>query len=282
MVVVTAAGKKLGAERHDLRMRSRELAPVLEEYRALPDTERNPALVLGENVTPPKRPVPDPPKNGLIVRGYCTYLKRGDDGQIDRAKRFYYEQNPDRWAAETQSDMLWLTEAECKSLVPAEARVGQAIEVASAIQERFFTTIGIDYMEGSVNSLPARDTAMTLRVERADADGIEMRLDGYARLGKEFDGAPTRNRDSRGSEVRVLGYLHYDARRGAFDRFDLVGTGEVWGNKMDYTVREVRIPEYPWLYGIACELVPGDTPMEHIPPYNLLHYNSVGPYFGDH
>jgi len=262
-------------------MRRRELEPVLDEYRRLSDAERNPSLVLGENVTPPKRPVPAPPENGLIVRGYCTYLQRGDDGDIERAKRFYYEENPDRWAAETQSDTLWLTEAEWKSLVPSDPRVGQVIEVAPAIRERFFTTIGIDYMEGSVNSLPARETAMTLRVERADADGISLRLDGYSRLGKEFDGAPTRNRDSRGSEVRVLGYLHYDARRGAFDRFDLVGVGQAWGNKMDYTVREIRIQEYPWLYGIACELVPGETPMERIPPYNLLHYNSVGPYFAD-
>lgn len=30
----------------------------------------------------------------------------------------------------------------------------------------------------------------------------------------------------------------------------------------------------------ACELVASDTPMDRIPPYNLLHYHSAGPYFG--
>jgi hypothetical protein len=33
------------------------------------------------------------------------------------------------------------------------------------------------------------------------------------------------------------------------------------------------------MYGIACELVTGDSPIDRIPPYNLLHYNGAGPYF---
>ena len=33
-------------------------------------------------------------------------------------------ENPDRWAAETQSDLLWLTESERKSLIPANPNVG--------------------------------------------------------------------------------------------------------------------------------------------------------------
>jgi hypothetical protein len=35
------------------------------------------------------------------------------------------------------------------------------------------------------------------------------------------------------------------------------------------------------MYGIAWELVTGDAPQDLIPPYNLLHYNSTGAYFGD-
>jgi hypothetical protein len=50
---------------------------------------------------------------------------------------------------------------------------------------------------------------------------------------------------------------------------------------MDYIHREVRLGDYPWMYGIACELVAGNASQDRIPPYNLLHYNSTGPYFAD-
>ena len=79
--------------------------------------------------------------------------------------------------------------------------------------------------------------------------------------------------------VRVLGYVHYDRKKQAIVRLDLVGVGNAWGNKMDYLTREIRLDHYPWMYGIACELVTGDTPQDRIPPYNLSHYNSAGPYF---
>ena len=72
-----------------------------------------------------------------------------------------------------------------------------------------------------------------------------------------------------------VGELHCD-RSGKFDRFDIVGVGKAWGNKMNYTRRELSIEGYPWMYGIACELVTGNSPIDRIPPYNLLHYNGSG------
>ncbi len=67
------------------------------------------------------------------------------------------------------------------------------------------------------------------------------------------------------------------ARNGAaFDQFDIVRVGKAWGNKMNYTRRAMSIEGYPWMYGIACDLVTGDSPIDRIPPYNLSHYNSSG------
>jgi hypothetical protein len=60
---------------------------------------------------PPRRPVPRPPANGLILRGYCTYLRHDDRKRHVRSSDFYYKQNPDRWKVETQSDLFWLTES---------------------------------------------------------------------------------------------------------------------------------------------------------------------------
>ena len=276
VVVCSAGGQTL--KKGDLRLRERELAPALEQYQRLSKEERAPALADPAEATPPKRPVPEPPAGGLIVRGYCTYLKRDAENGIVRSGEYYYKENPDRWLAETQSDLLWLTEAERTSLVPLDARPGDKHEVAPAIQKRFYGTIGIDYMEGSVNSLPVRSSTMTLTVEQVAEGSIVLRLDGYAHLGKERDDEVLKKPHSRGSEVRILGQVRFDRRR-AIERFDVVGVGRAWGNKMDYVGREVRLSDYPWMYGIACELVTGDAPQDRIPPYNLLHYNSTPPYF---
>jgi hypothetical protein len=255
------------------------LAGVVAAYLRLPKKERLAPLPDPDTAIPAERPMPQPPKDGLIVRGYCTYLKRDPGGRIDRANQFYYLENPDRWMAETQSDLLWLTRVERESLIPADPKVGERRDVAEAIQKRFYGTIGIDYMEGSVNSLPVRESAMSLTVEAVDEQSIALRLEGYAHLGKPFDEELRSKANSRGCELRVSGRVRYDRIQRAIERFDVVGVGRGWGNKMDYVNREVRISDYPWMYGIAWELVTGDEPQDHIPPYNLLHYNSTGPYF---
>jgi hypothetical protein len=280
LVAATAGGRVLGKAR-ELRLRQKELAPVLVEYRALPEADRRPALEDASLARAPRRPVPAPPEGGLVVRGHCTYLRRDPerDGQLVRALEFYYKENPDRWAAETQSDMLWLTRAEWQSLVPGDPQVGGQAEVAGAIQKRFFSTLAIDYMEGSVNSLKPRATRMALTVESVTPEAIELRLDGYGKLGKELDPAIEKQANSRGCEVRVLGRLRYDRKRAAIDRFDVAGVGEAWGNKMEYVDREIRVEGYPWRYGIACELVRGDSAIDRIPPYNMLHYGGAEPYF---
>jgi hypothetical protein len=176
--------------------------------------------------------------------------------------------------------MLWLTRAEWQSLVPLDPKAGDKADVAPLIQERFFSTIAIDYMEGSVRSLKPRETRMTLTVERVTTEAIDMRLDGYGMLGEQLDPALRRRPNSRGSEIRLLGFVRYDRRRAVIDRFDAVGLGEAWGNNGGTIDREVRLAAYPWRYGIACELVHGDSSIDRIPPYNMLHYGGSEPYFG--
>lgn len=277
VVVTTADGVVLGKGRN-LRLRERELAPVLKEYQSLPLKNRKATLPDPRLAKPPRRPVPDAPEGGLVIRGYCIYLREDSNGKIHRKKEFYYKENPDRWAAETQSDLLWLTKKERDSLLPKDAKKGEHLEVAAPIQKRFFSTIGIDYMEGSVHSLTPRKTSMTLTVTEVTPKEMKMRLDGYGHLGKALDATSKEKPNSRGSEIRVLGYLRYDRSKDRFTRFDVVGIGKAWG-KLGYGRREVRIADHPWTYGIACELVTGNSPEDRIPPYNLLHYGSAGPYF---
>ncbi|HYT94408.1 MAG TPA: hypothetical protein VEL76_37180 [Gemmataceae bacterium] len=274
LVVATAAGQTLG--KGALKLRQQELDGVLKEFAALPQEQRTPAIADPATAQPPRRAVPRPPANGLILRGYCTYLRHDDKKNLVRSTEFYYKQNPDRWKVETQSDLLWLTESERKSLILANPRPGDRHEVAEPIQKRFYSTIGIDYMQGSVSALPTRKSTMSLIVDKVDDDVLVLRLEGYAHLGNEFDGKPGTEAKGRGSELRLLGTVHYDRRKQAITRFDAVGVGRAWGRRTN----EIRLDQYPWMYGIAIELVTGDSPQDLIPPYNLLHYNPTGPYFG--
>jgi hypothetical protein len=278
MVVSTAGGHVLGQGDH-LRMREKELAKVLDEFNALPEDERKPKIEVPASVAPPKRPLPPPPANGLILKGHCTYVHPDESGKVVRSKEWYYRQNPDRWPVETQSDMLWLTETEWKSLVPADPKKGDHAEVAAPIQKRFYCTIGIDYMEGSVNALPARESSMTLTVENVTSDAIALRLDGQAKLGKEPSEKMKTEKNTRGSEVRVLGFVTYDRAKKAIARFNVVGLGRAWGNKMEYLHREIKLDAEPWMYGIAVELVETRRPIDLVPPYNMLHYGSGLKYF---
>jgi hypothetical protein len=273
LVVATAAGQTLG--RDNPRLRQKDLEAALKEFAALPKECRMPAVPDSATARPPRRAVPRPPANGLILRGYCTYLRHGDKKQVIRSTEFYYKQNPDRWKVETQSDFLWLTEAERKSLIPTNPRPGDRHEVARAIQRRFYSTIGIDYMEGSVSALVVRGSTMALVVEKADDQALVLRLEGHAHLGKERGGKAGAEGKGRGCELRLLGTVHYDLKKQAITRFDAVGVGRAWGRRTD----EIRLDQSPWMYGIACELVTGDAPQDLIPPYNMLHYNPTGPYF---
>ena len=121
LVAVTAAGHPIGdgnGHRGHVRLLEKDLAPLLTAFRELPDSARKPQLPDPKSATPAKRSVPKAPKNGLVVRGYCTYLKTDERGKAQRATRLYYQQNPDAWAAETQNAMLWLTSAAGRSLIP--------------------------------------------------------------------------------------------------------------------------------------------------------------------
>lgn len=273
LVVATAAGQTLG--KGEIKLREKDLAGPLKEFATLPEDQRKPAIADPASARPAKRPVPKPPARGLILRGYCTYLRPGDNQQLVRSTEFYYKQNPDRWKVETQSDYLWLTESEWKSLIPTNLQPGARQEVATAIQKRFYSTIGIDYMEGSVSALATRQSTMTLIVEKVDDATLILRLEGHAHLGRDREQV-LKDPRGRGSELRLLGKVHIDRQKQTITRFDAVGVGRAWGRRTP----EIRLGQDTWLYGIACELVTGTSPQDLIPPYNLLHYNPTGPYFG--
>jgi hypothetical protein len=270
LIAATAGGRRL-ATKTPLRLLAGDLIPVLRAFEALPEAERRPALPDKALAAPPQRPLPAPPAGGLILRGYCSYAREDAHGRAAKSREYYYRKNPLHWAAETQTDTLWLTEAERRSLAPRDPAPGAEFAVPPAIARRVFGTIAVEYMAGSASALAPRDATMTARVESVREGRVRLRLDGAARLGKDFS-PRARELKARGCAVRVLGFVEYDAETQAIDRFELVGLGRAWGNA-------AALLEDPWMYGIACELVPSRAPIDCVPPYNLLHYGSGLPYF---
>ena len=88
-------------------------------------------------------------------------------------------------------------------------------------------------------------------------------------------GAVTSYADAVARVAPAVVTVRVDRKNQVITRFDAVGVGLAWGRR----TAEIRLDRYPWMYGIACELVTGDAPQDLIPPYNLLHYNPTGPYF---
>src|SRR4029450_8555027 len=79
-----------------------------------------------------------------------------------------------------------------------------------------------------------RGAELALIVESASEAGLALRLEGTTKTGRAFEGAPASGESSEapglcGADFRFLGHLHFDAKKDAFDRFDIGALGEGWG-----------------------------------------------------
>ena len=168
----------------------------------------------------------------------------------------------------------FVSTVETGSFSAASERLGTTPSAISKSVARLEQRLGAKLFRRSTRSL-------TLTVEAVTPESLVMRLDGFAKLGREFDVKLHKEKNSRDSDVRLLGAVTVDRSRNAITRFDIVGLGQAWGNKMEYVRREIRLDAVPWLYGIAVELVDTRRPIDLVPPYNMLHYGSGLKYFSE-
>jgi hypothetical protein len=119
-----------------------------------------------------------------------------------------------------------------------------------------------------------RATEFTLTVDDASASGFRLRLEGSVRKGREF---AEQDIKPMGGDFRFLGYLQFDSKKNAFDRFDVVALGKAWGgggepvNGTGKGPRVEYVPVYerelrPYSVGIAYHLVSGEKPTDRVPP----------------
>jgi hypothetical protein len=205
------------------------------------------------------------PPGGLIVTVYTRILDRvGGEWCKGRCKT----QGGDQVAR----DHLWLTEAECKALVPADPQAGDRFPLPPKVAERILRFHLIDNTRGEPpmwRREDIRSQRLTLTVEEVTPAAVRLRLDGSARLANNADVSKA----GRGFDVRLLGFFHCDRAKRLIDRFDVVAIGDHWGEgTFTGGARPGRQP-----LGIAFELARGDSAADLVPPQAA---REIDAYFG--
>ncbi len=200
---------------NDLRTR------VLEAFNRLPEAERKPKKLEPNEFFNPidgRSTAPVPP-GMLVFRQYSRAFERDAKGELRR----HEGQSTNNFGP--NGDFLWLTEAEWKSLVPANPAKGMKHPVPAAIARRIFVYHLSNSSLGGAPGWAAEDFRsgeLTLTVDEASAAGVRLPLEGFARLSDNADFAKA----TRKAEFSLVGLLNYDAGKKVFDRFDIAALGE--------------------------------------------------------
>jgi hypothetical protein len=224
---VTSAGQTVPANTAD---RKTGLAGILRQvahmYAQLPESERKPAQPIADA----NRPMPAPPVGGLVLTIYDVLLLRGEDGQ-------YHSGSGQRGVPGPQRQSLWLSEAECKSLMPKTPRVGST----TAVPARLVKRIGLFglrpatcwHVEHFWDPDSVRQGDLKLTVEEVTASGVRMRIHGPILLAKK---SSIRTRQDAQVETppnledrydaRVEGVVVYDPQKKRITRWDMVVLGD--------------------------------------------------------
>lgn len=269
--VMTANGRVLSEEgRPDGVM-----AAALKAWAAVPLDERRPKKVTPLEDYPDP---PAPPPNGLILKTYSRALLRDEKGKLSRPAKQTIGDGGYGWNAEPQTDFVWLSEAEWKSLVPPEVAKGKSHPVPAEIVQKIGTFHLLDKSLGTPDFYWDKVKGeLTLTVEEATTAGHRSALEGEIRLGdKEYP-------------VRFRGKLTYDAKKQAFTKVDVVALGRDDGdqrspeqrkarNKTRYEVPKGSVP----LLAVTYERVDGTALLDRVPPYAIMYdsaKNYAKPYF---
>jgi hypothetical protein len=239
----------------------------LAAWNNLPAGRRQPGAVrVGDAGETDARYTRTPPAGTLVVNFHTRILDRA--GKDDFCRGTCGTVGGDHAAL----DHLWITAAECRALVPEKPHHGDKVPLPPAVVERILRFHLVDNTRGEPAAWHREDIRsqdLTLTVEQAGDDGVGLRLEGSALLATDADLARAR----RGFDVRLLGHLHYDAGKKAFDRFDVVALGEHWGDsKFTPGARPGRTP-----LGVAFELANGTSPADRVPPQGA---RDLGEYLG--
>jgi hypothetical protein len=172
---------------------------AMKKWQELPEKARRPGAV---KVPPaPSNLLPQPPPGGLVLKVYTRNMKRDSDGNLARIQKEdltdkkTYPAHEWIWSrgtyTEPMPDVMWLTEAEWKSLVPLNAKKGHTFPVPAGISKRLLRYHLIDSTYGLAHGWKLTDIRrekLLITVEE-EHPAIRLRLDGDVRMATG-DGSP--------------------------------------------------------------------------------------------
>lgn len=260
LVIAAASGKMIGTT-----TQSRELMPLLEKYRALPETERKPRLEAETGPVDATRLPPEMPKGGVALTVYQASLVREPNGELVRAPNIMAP-GP-CWQLKvplTMSDLIWGTAEESKALLPPSPQKGQKGTFPASLFKRIAMTQAYDWMCGYQNSiLKLREGELSMTVEEVTAKEVRLRLEGFSKVGGTEEEMKTCACESQrqcphwGCDMKYYGTARIDRSKQALSEFRVVGLGDTWTKvrRVDskYGTEVVRYPT-----GICLEL-PADV-----------------------
>ena len=267
--VATAAGQRVGARKScrapggpGNKALAGNLKVFLKAYDAMLETDRRPALP----ITDANRPKLAPPRGGLCLISYDKVLLRKGEGEYccprssDQLKNL---RNHIPWQPGAQLDALWLTKAECESLMPKNPEEGHTVPVPSRLVKRiglFGLTVRSAWQEfyhWQPDSMHRGELKLT--VTSVSPDAVEMRLHGSYLLSAikknwrpEGSGKPGRDVEDR-YDARLEGKLVYDPAKKRFTRWDMVVLGDYVGFSQAHIWAGAKRPQDS---GLATEPAP--------------------------
>jgi len=273
-----------------------DLKKALEKWQALPEAERAPGAVkVGEmGVADLQHSVLAPPPGTLILKlHYRAFMRDGDKLRYSTEDDLWHDETGEKTEAkqtykrittpQAHPDHMWLSEAEWKSLMPANPKVDDKFAMPTGIADRLVRrhlnprTVYDGHSDG-LDKTSVRAAELTLTVEAVSASAVRLRLDGHAKLGEppppDMVAGKVASMTKWGYEPTLLGFLEYDPRKQVFTRFDAVALGDQFG-RVGLVIGAARPGCQP--LGITFELVKGDRPADRVPPGSA---SPARPYFG--
>lgn len=268
--MMTAAGRLLDGEVKGKDGLAAGLRDVLDGYAKLPEAERRTDKVEGE-----VKAQPPPPPGGLVLTIYDRPLGRPAPGQL-RLPTGEDLGGRRTEAPGGQRSSLWLTEAECASLILKDPKKGETRPFPETLARRIWlyglVPQSLWVVEGLWRPDSVREGFLQLTVEEATATALRMRIHGSVVMvgvsGHEFKGLEKKY------DARIEGRLDVDREAKKIVRFDLAALGDYTGEWFTGHERwKAATPEAPLAQAFAFEMdrTAYELPPERRRPRGFMH-----------
>ena len=198
------------------------------------------------------KPSPEPegltrlyPKGGLVLQAFYRDLPR-KDGDV---KGFF--------AGMWNQDFAWFTREEARSLVPESRTPGSARNLPEKLARRLARYHLVDHVRGGTRQFSdgaVKRVEITFRVSKVEGDTMRLKIEG----------ASSAEEKGCGFEARVLGHADWNLKKELFTRFDLLATGDRWGDNTLDNDRRDDMGKNP--IGIAFRLASSAEGPDRVPP----------------